>query len=286
MTTWIPEKSLAFNVARQAEMARIRTGFRHTDLRSDLPLDVYIPAAEHDCDVLGVAIEALKRNLAHPVEVIWVVTALGSKAARIAEEHGCRVVDEDTVLPIVRTDIEYRVGSDDRSGWLFQQLLKLHADAVSSQDTVLVLDADTVLVRPQTFTSGGRPVLFHSPEYHEPYFRVYRAVTGLEPATRLSCTTHHMLMRRKGLAALRALMEENRLVPWWRAVLDTCDYDSVSGFSEYELYGNHELTCNRGRLRRRWWSNAALPRSELAGLEVLQRRHGDDVRAVSFHHYL
>ncbi len=285
MTGWVPGQSWAFNVARVAELTRIRIGSRHTDPRSGLPLDVFIPAAEHDWDVLGVAIEAVQRHLAHPVETIWVVTALGSKSARIAEELGCHVVDEDRILPIVRADIDYRVGSLDRSGWLFQQLLKLSADTISPQETVLVLDADTVLVRPQSFTSSGRPVLFHSSEYHEPYFHAYQAVTGLEPASRVSCTTHHMLMNRRVLASVKALMEETRSVPWWQAVLDCCDYSSISGFSEYELYGNYQLTHDDGTVRR-WWSNAARPKAELARLEVLRNRYGASFRTVSFHHYL
>ena len=172
MTAWVPEKPLAFNVARLAEMARIRTGSRHTDLRSDLPLDVYIPAAEHDWDVLGLVIEAVKRNLAHPVEVIWVVTALDSKAARVAEELGCRVVDEDTVVPIVRADIEYRVGSARPIGLAVQQLLKLHADSVSSAGLgPRARRRHGAVARRQTFTSGGKPVLFHSSDNHDPYFR-------------------------------------------------------------------------------------------------------------------
>ena len=40
-------------------------------------------------------------------------------------------------------------------------------------------------------------------------------------------------------------MEHHRSVPWWQAVLDTCIYESVSGFVEYEAYGNYELELRR-----------------------------------------
>ncbi len=281
---WRPDHPLGFNVARTSELLRIRLGSQHTDRRSELPVDVLIAAAERDWDVLGVAIEGVRRNLAHPVRTIWVVTGTGSRSARVAEELGCRVVDEDSVLPIVRGDIRYQVGSVDRSGWLFQQLLKLSADTISSREHVLVIDADTVLVRPQTFTSRGRVVLFHSSEYHPPYFEAYRAVTGLTPATRVSATTHHLLLRRASLLGLKSLMERTRSVPWWQAVLDTCVYQSSSGFAESELYGNYELTV--GGVARRWWSNEPRPRSTLDDLDVLQRADGARLRTVSFHHYL
>ncbi len=288
LTDWVPGKSLAFNLARSAELLRIRAGSRHTDSRSQLHLDVLIPAAEGDRDVLGVTIQGLRRNLAHPVGTIWVVADPALKSAQVAEALGCRVVDEGSVLPIVRADIDYQVEyqgeSVDRSGWLFAQLLKLSADTISARENVLVIDADTVLVRPQTFTSRGRVVLFHSSEYHPPYFDAYRAVTGLAPASRVSCITHHMVMRRGTLLGLKSLMERTRSVPWWQAVLDTCVYKSISGFADYEVYGNYELTV--GGVARRWWSNQPQSRSTLAELDVLERRYGARLRTVSFHHYL
>ena len=70
-TDWVPGKPLAFNLARSAELLRIRAGSRHTDSRSQLALDVLIPAAEGDWDVLGVTIQGVRRNLAHPVGTIW-----------------------------------------------------------------------------------------------------------------------------------------------------------------------------------------------------------------------
>jgi len=281
---WVPEKPLGFNLARSAELAAIRFGPRHTDRRSPLPLDVLIPAAAVDSDVLGVTIESVRRHLAHPVGTIWVVTDPATEAARVADALGCRVVDEDSVLPIVPSDIDYEVSAVDRSGWLFQQLLKLSADTITDREHVLVLDADTVLVRPQTFTSRGRVVLFHSEEYHSPYFDAYRAATGLAPASRVSCTTHHMVMRRGTLLGLKSLMERTRSVPWWQAVLDTCVYESSSGFADYEVYGNYELTV--GGVARRWWANRPEPRSRLADLDTLRARYGDRLRTVSFHYYL
>jgi Family of unknown function (DUF6492) len=284
-TRWVRSESLPFNVARSAELVGVRAVPQRLDARSALPLDVIIPVAEADCDVLGVTIEAVMRNLAHPVGTIWAVTAPGSKAAKVADDLGCEVVDERGVLPITRDDISYQFGSFDRSGWLFQQLLKLSADTISPENHVLILDADTVMIRPQTFTSGGRVVLFHAFEYNPTYFEAYRSVTGLEPATRLSCTTHHMVMRRDLLVGLKELMEKRRSVPWWQAVLDTCVYETMSGFSEYEVYGNFALTFGDG-LARRWWRNAVAPKSELADLGALTRRYGTRLRTVSFHHYL
>lgn len=282
---WVSGKSTAFNLARAVELSYIRVKPQHFDQRSELPLDILIPVAEGDTDVLPVTLEGAMRNLAHPVGKIWVVTSHGSKAARVAEEMGCQVVDEDDVLPIKRTDISYQHDSLDRSGWLFQQLIKLSADLITSSDHVLVLDADTVFVRPQAFTSGRRVVLLHSSEYHEPYFQVYRSLIGRAPSSRVSCTTHHLLARRDSLRGLRSLIERRWSLPWWQAILNVCDYSSISGFAETETYGNYELAFGP-KVARRWWQNLGLPRSQLLDLEQLQNRFGKQFRTLSFHHYL
>jgi hypothetical protein len=222
--------------------------------------------------VLAVTIEGVRRNLAHPVGTVWVVTVPESKSARVAAERGCRIVDEGGMLPIGPDDIDYHFGSLVRSRWLFQQLLKLSADTISSRVHVLVIDADTVLVRSLTFTSRGKIVLFHSLEYHQPYFDAYCAATGRAPAIRVSCTTHHLLLRRSRLVRLKSLMEHTRSVPWWQVVLDTCMYEAISGFAESELYGNYDLTV--GGVARRWWSNQAMPRTLLADLDALEHEYG------------
>jgi Family of unknown function (DUF6492) len=282
---WVSGKPMSFNLARAVEISYLRLAPERFDRHSGLPLDILIPATDTDADVLPVTIEGARRNLAHPIGKIWVVTTPGSKAARVADDMGCHVVDENHVLPMERKDISYRHNEFDRSGWLFQQLLKLSADLITSHDHVLVLDADTVLVRPQTFTSGRRIVLFHSSEYHEPYFRAYRALVGRAPSSRVSCITHHLLMNRASLRGLRALIEGRWSVAWWEAILNVCEYSSLSGFAESETYGNYELAFGR-HVARRWWKNYGLPRTQLADLDLLQGRFGKQFRTVSFHHYL
>ena len=50
------------------------------DRRSDVPLDVVIPVAGTDTAVLPLTIAGLRRNLAHPLGKIMVVTEAGSEA--------------------------------------------------------------------------------------------------------------------------------------------------------------------------------------------------------------
>jgi hypothetical protein len=94
-----------------------------------------------------------------------------------------------------------------------------------------------------------------------------------------------MVMNRGVLAELKAQIEEHSGSSWWQAIIDACDSSVLSGFSEYELYGNYALSRDRSMVRR-WWANLPLSRDQVASLDDLQRRHGSTYRTVSFHHYL
>ncbi len=278
-------RGVPFNILRTTELAWRRFGpVRSFDRTSDLRLDVVIPLADADREVLPVSVASVRRNLAHPLGTIYAVTRAGSLAAETASELGCTVIDEDSLLPLRRADIDYRVGTMDRSGWLFQQLIKLSADAIAVEDHILLLDADTVLVRPQSFTLRGEIVLLQSGEYHGNYFSACEDVLGIAPSSHLSFIAHHMVVNRRSLAALKHEMELGREVAWWQAILNVCDLSCASCFSEYELYGNFEL--RRRSVPRRWWMNAALPRDRLLTIENLEWQLGSRYRTVSFHHYV
>jgi hypothetical protein len=279
-------RSATFNAARTAELVWRRFGIgQRFDPTSELRLDVVIPAAEGDSEVLPLAVAGLRRNLTHPFGRIIVVAAVGGKVQRVATQLGCEVVDEDTVLPVSAADIDYRLGDTDRSGWLFAQLIKLSPDLVSSEQKILILDADTVMIRPQTLSHRGRVVALVSSEYHPPYFSAYEAVLGHRPASRLSFIAHHTVMDRQILCALRDRIEEHSGRVWWQAIIDACDVSCLSCFADYELYGNFALSCDRS-LVRRWWANLPLARGAMAPLDDLQRTFGSTYRTVSFHHYL
>lgn len=283
----VPGRSTAFNVARTTELLWRRYGpARGFDRTSPLKLDVLIPVADTDTSVLPLTVEGLRRNLSHPLGKIIVVTKADSEAHRVAAELGCEVVDEETVVPVRRADIDYRVEPWDRSGWLLAQLLKLNAETLSTEDHVLVIDADTVLIRPQTFTYRGAVVALVSAEYHPPYFEAYKALLEEKPPSRVSFITHQTVMSRRTLVDLKALIERRRNGrPWWQAILDVCDFSELSCFAEYELYWNYALSRDPSIIRR-WWANCPLPRDRISSLDDLHREFGSRYRSLSFHHYI
>ena len=196
------------------------------------------------------------------------------------------MVSEDSFLPINRKHIKYVHGEKDRSGWLFQQLLKLGADAICREKHFFVIDADTILIQAQKFEIDNKLLLLHADEYHSPYFEVNRKLTGLSEVTAFSCVAHQMLFSTERLQALKAHLEKIHKKPWYQCITDFCDYSQISGFSEFELYGQWSLQKYPTFTSREYWFNIALPRSKITDLADLEKKYNHTYRSVSFHSYL
>ncbi|UDF03390.1 DUF6492 family protein [Asticcacaulis sp. AND118] len=258
------------------------------EVRSELPLDVVYVAREADVDTMGLSVESVRKFLRHPVSSFVVVGDENSRLPEFARDNGLRFVPENEVIGLRRTDISYTVDDVDRSGWMFQQLLKFGAAKLASGSHYLVMDADTILLKPQVYQAGGRDLVLHSDEFHVPYFLTYGRLTGREPVTYTSSVSHQALINRNILGDLQSFLERKWHKPWFRAILDVVDYDNASGFSEYETYAQWALENFGGKLHREHFRNLAMARSKALerGLDSLAQEFGDSYRSLSMHWYL
>jgi FkbM family methyltransferase len=251
---------------------------------SGVPLDVVIPACEEDAHLLPLAIESLRQFLMHPIGDVYVVAPPSPILEGVCASLGVLLVDESEATRLPRRRVRYQVGEVDRSGWLLQQFIKLSADQIVRTDAFLVMDADTILVRPQVFEHRGRFIVNHSDEYHRPYFDAYERLLGERPKSVLSFVSHGMVFTAATLRQLRAELEARHATSWEEAILGVLDFAETSNFSEYELYGNFCL-ARKVPMTRAYWFNIALPRRRLQPLAELVSRWGDH-KTVSFHGYL
>jgi hypothetical protein len=257
------------------------------NVSSPTKIDVIIPVVEKDMDVLPYAIDGVRKNLKHPIGRIIIIAPNVQRIKRLCVDNRCEFVQEDSILPITKRDIDYIVDGQDRSGWLFQQFLKWSGDLLSSQEYYLVLDADTVLIRPQIFEINGRVVLLHSDEHHQPYFDLYKKLLGVDAPTALSFTSHHLLYQRCRIAELKRQIEQRHQgVPWYKVLLETIDRSEMSAISEYEIYGQWMLQNHGDEVIREYWFNLALNRAELRRFDKLVQELSQRYRSISFHSYL
>jgi hypothetical protein len=248
---------------------------------SDVELDVLIPAAKKDWKALPVTIRAARKMLKHPVRAVYVVGPERPPDWGAFTLPGDVFLSDDEVAPLRRKDIDLRPGGVDRSAWILMQLIKLSCHKVCRAEHILVLDSDTVFLRPQRFVKQGRVVLNAADEYHGPYFdQIRRMLPGL-PIAPFSFVTHHQLMKASVLKELRAEIEQGGK-RWEMAILDTIDRSEQSGFADYELYGNFMFHRHRDEVALEHFLNVGMSPTRLDTLWFIKCRH-PLLKSASFH---
>jgi hypothetical protein len=253
--------------------------------RSAVAVEVVIPAVEKDLEALPYAIEGVRKNLQHPIKRIWVVAPDCTTIRQVCEQSEVCFLEETKVAPLRRDDILYMVAGKDRSGWLLQQLIKLNSDCIVETEHFLVLDADTVLIKPCRLEVDGRTVLFAADEYHRPYYEAYERLIGKKPGSLLSFVCHYMLFERSVLARLRDAIERRSGKPWAAAIAAAIDRNEASGFSEYETYGNFYYELSTGNILRRYSKNCRRDPALLSGSARSLGETETECDSLSFHIY-
>lgn len=252
----------------------------------EVAVDVVIPVVAKDLKILPLSLQALRRNVNHNIGGIYIV-ANGEDGIvpEFCRENGVTFVEERSVLGYGPKDIHLLIGSEkrDRSGWLFQQLLKL-SGVIGQSDYFITIDADHILLRPHTFvTRDDKSVFYQSCEHHQPYFDNMKRLLNRTPDCRLSYVSHKMVFNRDNLKSLREEIErKNPGKTWDRAIIDSVDRNQVSGFSEFELYGNF---TDKSRKILMPTLNHHLGYASLGTLDDMTSRYGLLYRSITFPDY-
>jgi hypothetical protein len=188
-----------------------------------------------------------------------VVAPESDELRKVCGEAGVRYVLEDTVLPMPARALKTR-------GWVLQQLIKLNACRHVPSGDYLVLDADTIFLRPQVFFRRGRTVLRYSDDYQLLYGRSLELILGDRPRFPVSFVTHHMVLNTGITESLLNRITERLGAEWWDGLVRVIDANSVSpiSFSEFDLYGNYVMGDEE--LRRmhvlEYWEGLDVPNGE------------------------
>lgn len=257
--------------------------------KSNIPIDVVIVAIDKDFDVLVHVIDSIRENIKHPISEIILICPESAAIKKICKDKKCRFVDETKVLPISKKDIGYFVDGKNRSGWIFQQLLKWSGSDYAKSDYFLVADADTVFCRPQVFIKDGKVLMpVCSQLGHIPYYKAFTHLTGEKVKALLNFTSHHVLFDKKRLAELKDKIEKHCKMPWYKAIISTKNINPSEGscVSDYETYGQYFYKHYRDECRLEHWFNLSLSRKEnLPKLKNLIQKYRNKYKAISFHSY-
>jgi hypothetical protein len=255
-------------------------------VRSDTPIDVVIAAIDKDYDVLVHVIDSIRKNVRHPIGDILIISPESEVVKKICKTKKYVFVDENTVLPITKKDINYTVAGKDRSGWLFQQLLKYAAEKYCKQKYYLVTEADTVFLRPRVFEQNGKTLFPCSNQLcHIPYFYSYKALLGKTIYPYVNFTSHHSLINKRRLKQLKRDIELYCKKPWYRAIIENIDKTEGSSVSDYETYGQYMYNNYKNEVELEDWSNISLKRSLLSNINKLSNKFARNYKTISFHSY-
>ena len=202
---------------------------------TSVPLfDIMVPVGPDDVGYLETYIGYIRNNVMG-YRNIYLIMYDDS----IQPPNGCIAISEK-IFPFSKKDISNAPLYPNREGWYLQQLLKIYALFVipGILDNMLVIDSDTVFLRPIHFIHKNKCILGYSQEYHPPYFthmnKLHPTFTKMDPDK--SGIVHYMMFQRKYLKKLMNMVENTHPLSFWEVFLKETDSYQQSGASEYELY--------------------------------------------------
>ena len=298
---------------------RIFSWTRHPELTpSSEPIDVIIPIVAKDLQTLPLCLEGVRHQVQNTIKDIYIVAPRDKEITDFCARNGLIYVDETSVFGYSPRQLGLKVlppgkGRDtdskplDRSGWLFQQFIKL-SGAIGTCRHYLCIDADHILIHPHVFLAqGGDTVLYMSYEHHQPYYDIIHRLFPELPLAPLSFVAHKMLFDKELLRDLQqdlssliqhpsslgepdgansSLFTLHSSLPTWQlAILRNLDRSEISGFSEFETYGNYALAKRSPILRP--WQQKRLKRKHIADYDTLCRKYARPYRwTLTFPDYM
>jgi hypothetical protein len=274
-------KQLVFR--RRVESSNIRGNVTQSECRnleSILEVSIFIPVAPKDIRCIAPTVNSLRNNLQHPISEIIVCGRYEESLGRECIELGVKFIDERDVQPVERDDINYICEGIDRSGWIYQQLLKINASNRCKSDHILIWDCDTEMLKPTIFEIQGKLIIEYSEELHTPYDVCTNKLIGQSNGLKLGFTCHKILFSKDILRAMIEEIEQRFQSPWYDAIVSCLDSREASSFSEYNVYSHYALTNYSESFKIRHWRNFADVRTNNLLRNVLVRRM---FSSVSYH---
>lgn len=234
------------------------------------PIDVVIPCHEKDTTTLEYVIKGARENVKNLNKIYIISKDKLTDNAIWINENIYPFSKYDLALEIFKNKKqaqEFINHPKSRIGWIFQQFLKLYSPIVipNISSNVLIIDADTVFLRPIEFQDKSTGAGLYNPgtEYHKPYFdHLKRVLPGFKKVfPQHSGISHHMLFQRIVIEDILNTIQNTHKNEPWKVFCDKIDKKEIF-FScmciEYELYFNFVFEkSNLVKIRYLNWANIA-----------------------------
>ncbi|MFM8453445.1 MAG: DUF6492 family protein [Gammaproteobacteria bacterium] len=246
---------------------------------SELKLDVVMNLVEKDLETAVYSIKSIRDLLMHPIGKIFIVGPNKPKLQAFAEAQGAVFVNEADVLEDFQKIKPY-------GGWMIQQFLKLSMDRIVEQKHYLVVDADTVFLRPVLFEYGGKYLINIHWDCSIPRKKLSQELLGHSKLWLLDFVSHHMLFSKTVLKNMRNHMESLHKKPWIDLVLEQAKSEKLQYFSEYDLYMQYLTEFSKQPYKLVSNANLTVHRNSLPGIDAIMRAYSNNHKSLSMHHFI
>ena len=175
----------------------------------------------------------------------------------------------------------------DNSGHAIQQLVKFGYVSLSSAEGVLVLDSDTILLKPQLWLDlHGRQLLQLAWEYIPEHYEHLEQLCHKKFDNSFNTVTHHMLIQPHLLRSMSGIKDSTDLYSYQNSAFDLANHSLQSIFSlDYLYYGLNLIYSFPDRVFfSRWCNKAAKPLESSEAYSSLLEISGDiPYNSISFH---
>jgi hypothetical protein len=158
----------------------------------------------------------------------------------------------------VKSILKERINSCDRSGWYFQQFLKMGYSYLCTEEAYIVWDADTIPLNGISLIDKktNKFLFTMKKEFHKPYFNTINKLFDgyISKFNEKSFIAEHMIIDKKIMLEMIEKIENNKRLKgnkFYEKILYAIDKNDLnkSGFSEFETYGNFVMRFHKNKYR-------------------------------------
>jgi hypothetical protein len=219
-----------------------------------MKFDVLIVCHEKDFNILSICVEQIRKNFSKLNNIF----ILSNKNPNIDQTI---YISEDRYSPYINIEKIKKFYKDNnsdflhRSGWIYQQILKLLSFKFIPEltDSYIVIDSDTLFLRDVEFNTE-KFYYSISDEYHKPYLDTIKKLLNIDETIGFSTISHHSIFNKKFLNEMVNSIEKRFQLNLVDCVLKCIDSKELSSVSEWDLYANymiinHSEICEKRQLK-------------------------------------
>lgn len=221
--------------------------------------------------IVPVIVDDLKKILTNmdyyfgflPIKEIVFIGDIRVKNA-LPERECLRFIDERELVDykdVERCIADRKPIAQRRTGWYLQQFIKMKYAFYCEDEYYLLWDADTIPTHQIHLFTDGHPIFDMKTEFHKAYFdTIEKLFPGAKRNIKKSFIAEHMLVKTSIMKAMVNKIEENDEISgrfFYEKIISAIEYEEIelSGFSEFETFGNFVVDYAPDLYRMRKWTS-------------------------------